>query len=62
MDAIATIGTLGTLVLFLHLRLERRIDRLEDRLGSELRIVADKLDRHLEWHIQVAGGGPPPAA
>jgi hypothetical protein len=68
MEAIATIGTLGTLVLFLHLRLERSIDRLEDRvdrlenkLGSELRVVADKFDRHLEWHIQVAGGGRAPA-
>jgi hypothetical protein len=67
MDTIATIGTLGTLVLFLHLRLERRmdrlenrVDRLEDKLGSELRVVADKFDRHLEWHIQVAGGGPAP--
>jgi hypothetical protein len=61
-DAIATIGTLGTLVLFLHLRLERRIDRLEDQLGSEIRAVANKLDRHLEWHIQVAGGEPAPGA
>lgn len=61
MDAIDTIGTLGTPVLFLHLRLERRLDRLEDRLESDLRVIADKLD-HLEWHIQVAGGGPTPAA
>lgn len=44
MDAIATIGTLGALVLFLHLRLERRIDRLEDKLGFKVRVLADKLD------------------
>jgi hypothetical protein len=54
METIATIGTLGTLVLFLHVRLERRIDRMEERLDR----LGERLDRHLEWHIQVAGGGP----
>jgi hypothetical protein len=51
MDTIATIGILGTLILFLHFRLERRFDRLEARI-----------DGRMERHRQLTGGGAGPAA
>jgi hypothetical protein len=54
MDTIATIGILGTWIVLLHLRLERRFDRFEAHI--------DRLIGEINGRIEVAGGGPSSAA